>query len=107
MGEVNQPKSAYFLEFDLPSGKHCKMRHGKGRDVRLAMMAAGTKADGYRLSMALLAQLLLVDDRQVPFEAFDDWEMGDVFALMSRSKAVLRPLEESLITADQAEGAQQ
>lgn len=85
-------KPQYTIEFDLPSGKHCKLRKGKGRDVRLAMMAAGPRADGYKLSMALLAQLALVDDKIVPFEAIDDWDMEDVFALMANSQEVLRPL---------------
>ena len=91
-------ESAYKMKFELPSGKECILRGGKGRDVRLAMMAAGTKADPYRLSMALLAQLITVDGKQVPFEAIDDWDMADVFALMAKSREVLRPLEESLTT---------
>lgn len=79
-------------EFDLPSGKHVVIRKGKGRDLRLALMSAGPKADPYRILFALVSQLSLIDGKRVPVEALDNFDLDDAQALLTEAGAALGPL---------------
>ena len=93
----------YVLEFELPSGKKVQMRKGKGRDLRLALMAAGPRADQYRIMLALIMQLSLVDGKKVPFELTDEWDMEDVLELTTQARQILRPLGPAIQAAQQVD----
>jgi hypothetical protein len=79
-------------QFMLPSGKQVVLRKGKGRDARLALMAAGPKADMHRIILAMLAQLAVIDGKRVPLEAIDDFDFDDVVELLARGMAAMGPL---------------
>lgn len=68
--------------FDLPSGAKASMRRGKGRDVRLAMMAVGQPFDSGKYLFAMIARRTKVDGKQLTLEAIDDMEEADVERLM-------------------------
>lgn len=79
-------------EFDLPSGKHVVVLRGKGRDLRLALMAAGRKADSYRIIFAQISRLALFDGKRMPLEALDELDWDDAIVLMEEGGKVLVPL---------------
>lgn len=91
--ESTQPKPEDVRsQFTLPSGKEVIFRKGKGRDLRVALMAAGPGADQYRILMALIAQLATIDGKKTTFEAVDDMDLDDVMTLQREASEVLLPL---------------
>lgn len=79
-------------QFTLPSGKEVVFRKGKGRDLRTALHAAGPKADQYRILMALIAQLTLIDGKKVTLEAVDEMDLDDVMVLQREAGEAMAPL---------------
>lgn len=66
----------------LPSGATATIRPGKGRDIRLALMAVGTPFDSGRYRFALMARKIKIDGRQLTLEAMDELPEDDVETLM-------------------------
>lgn len=79
-------------QFTLPSGKEVIFRRGKGRDLRMALMAAGPKADTFRILSALVAQLALIEGKRTTMEALDDMDLDDAFVLNKEAGETLLPL---------------
>lgn len=79
-------------QFTLPSGKKVIFLRGKGRDLRLALMAAGPGADQYRILFAIIAQLALIDGKKTTMEAIDMMDLDDVLDLQGEAGKVLLPL---------------
>jgi len=66
----------------LPSGAVATIRPGKGKDIRLALMAVGTPFDTGRYRFALLARKVKIDGKQLTMEEVDELPEGDVETLM-------------------------
>lgn len=78
--------------FSLPSGKQVVIRRGKGRDLRMGLLAAGPKADPYRIMFSLIAQLALIDGKRMPLEMIDELDFDDAQELLTEGGAALGPL---------------
>lgn len=89
-------------EFDLPSGKHVVIRKGKGKDLRLALMAAGASADAFTILNAIIARLGLFDGKRVTMESLDELDFDDAMALNAEVGKVIRPLGMSLKTVEES-----
>lgn len=82
-------------EFDLPSGGHVIIRQGKGRDLRLGLMAAGPGADQYRILFSLMARVATIDGKMVTLEGIDEMDLEDVQTLIQEGSKVLTPLKKT------------
>jgi hypothetical protein len=69
-------------EVPLPSGAVATIRPGKGKDIRLALMAVGTPFDAGRYRFALLARKVKIGGKQLTMEQMDELSEDDVEALM-------------------------
>lgn len=81
--------------FTLPSGKKVIFLRGKGRDLRMALMAAGPGADQYRILFAIISQLALIDGKRMTMEGIDDLDFDDVMELQGEAGKVLLPLSKA------------
>jgi hypothetical protein len=79
-------------EFNLPSGKHVVIHRGNGRDLRLALMAAGPKADHYRIVFAIIARLATIDGQKIAMESIDTLDFDDAQQLLGEGGESLIPL---------------
>lgn len=70
-------------ELELPSGRKARQRPGKGRDVRMAMLAVGQPFDQYRYTFAMIARRTLVDGKPITAESLDEMSEADVMVLLS------------------------
>ena len=69
-------------EFTLPvSGLKARVRRGKGRDLRMAQMAAGDGNDNGKLDNAVTARLAIIDGKLATFEQVEDLDLADFIAL--------------------------
>lgn len=83
----------------LPSGINVTFLRGKGRDLRMALMAAGPRADQYRIMTAMVGQLALFDGKKRPMESIDEMDFDDVADLISEAGKYFSPLGKTRIAA--------
>ncbi|MGH7814660.1 MAG: hypothetical protein ACREQI_11750 [Candidatus Binataceae bacterium] len=77
---ANGPGDGVEKTVDLPSGSRAVIRAGKGRDLMRAQRAAaggGVSA----VAMALIAELAVIDNRNLVYEDVLEMELADVMAL--------------------------
>lgn len=89
---TSKPVRQVMNQFTLPSGKEVVIYRGKGRDLRLALMAAGANADQFRILFAITARLATVDGDSITLEGIDDMDLEDVLVLQGEAGKVLNPL---------------
>lgn len=70
-------------ELELPSGRRARQRPGRGRDVRMAMLAVGEPFDQYKYAFAMIARRTLIDGKAITAESLDDMGEADVMVLLS------------------------
>lgn len=79
--------------FKLPvSGKEVTVIEATGRTQRMAIRAAGPKADSATMMFAVIAQVIRVDGRIIPWEAIDAMKLDDVVFLEEEVQKYLSPL---------------
>jgi len=88
----SKPTREVLTSFTLPSGKEVTIYRGKGRDLRLALMAAGPASDQYRILFAIIARLATIDGKSTTLEGIDDMDLEDVLALQGEAGKILNPL---------------
>lgn len=93
IGIIPQPKIK--AKFTLPSGGQVVIRQGKGRDLRLGLMAAGANADQYKILFALLARLATIDGQMITVESVDEMDLEDVQVLLKEGGAAVAPLKKT------------
>lgn len=81
--EVPEPASGqdWGPEFELPWGGKAQVRPSKGRDFRLAQMAAGEPFDSGKYDNALTARLTRIDGKQATFEQIEALAGADFLTL--------------------------
>lgn len=78
-------------EIALPSGAVASIRHGNGRDLRMAQMASGQPFDALKFEYALVAQVATIDGKKLTVEQIDTLPIGDVLELQAEVNRVNFP----------------
>jgi hypothetical protein len=79
-------------EFDLPfSKKHVIVLRGNGKDMRTGLLAAGEKADKFRMIYGIASRLCLIDGKKLRVEDFDDLDFDDSMKIVEEVGALLHP----------------
>ena len=76
----------------LPSGRIATLRQGRGRDLIKAHRAVASDPEPIAVSFALIAELAMIDGRQIVYEDLLAMELDDVLALESE---VMEPRNEN------------
>ena len=80
-------------QFDLPfSGQHVIALRGNGRDQRMALIAAGRKADPMKIVDAIIAQICYVDGKKIRMEDIDAMDFDDALAIREEVGSTMSPL---------------
>lgn len=85
--EPGAPSSAATIT--LPTGISAVVRHGTGRDLRMAQMLIGQ--DASRFLYALIAQVTTIGGKRVTMESIDEMTIEDVIELQAEVNRVNFP----------------
>jgi hypothetical protein len=77
--------------FKLSNGQTVEVIRAKGKHQRLAVLAAGSKPDQVKLLWAMIAQLIRMDGKPVPFETFYDMDLADVLEIQEEVADYVNP----------------
>lgn len=70
------------LTFDLPSGRKCIIKKGKGKNITEAMKTAGK--EGERFLFAMICQLTTVDGNPIVIEDLEEMELKDAMDIQTK-----------------------
>jgi hypothetical protein len=83
-------------EFDLPfSGKHVIVLRGTGRDMRQGLLAAGEKADKFKMIYGIASRLCLIDGKKLRVEDYDGLDFDDSMKIVEEVGGLLNPTKKA------------